>query len=257
MNIFYKISRLIREYFSGFVNVFIHPFIWVTKYKVANKNLVLVIGMHRSGSSALMGVLEILGLPVGKHLIPPLPENPKGFFEDKRIVKLNNQILKRNNTTWYGVQNRNKSIRISPIQKIKLINILVKSLYANDCFGIKDPRLSVLAPTYIEVANILNLEIKAIVIHRNSKSVIMSLLKRNNPSNISMVEYERLYDYYYSEIAKQYKDYIIGQINFEDLILNPQKTLQNLEHHLQCINNLSDKIEEVNDFLDIELIHNR
>jgi hypothetical protein len=41
----------------------------------------LVLGMHRSGSSALAGALELLGVPLGGPLMPPARDNERGFFE--------------------------------------------------------------------------------------------------------------------------------------------------------------------------------
>ena len=44
--------------------------------------LVLVLGMHRSGTSALARGLRVLGIALGDDLLPAHPCNPKGFFED-------------------------------------------------------------------------------------------------------------------------------------------------------------------------------
>ena len=44
--------------------------------------------MHRSGTSALSGVLEPLGLTVGKTVMPPNAGNPKGYYENNALMEL-------------------------------------------------------------------------------------------------------------------------------------------------------------------------
>ena len=55
--------------------------------------LLLVLGMHRSGTSALTGVLQKLGAELGEELLAPTPDNPKGYFENSRIVDVHESLL--------------------------------------------------------------------------------------------------------------------------------------------------------------------
>lgn len=58
--------------------------------------IVVVLGMHRSGTSALSGALHACGIRMGTDRWfkpPPSPENPKGFFEDWRLRKANDLLL--------------------------------------------------------------------------------------------------------------------------------------------------------------------
>ena len=65
------------------------------------KRCVLILGMHRSGSSALMGVLKILGLKTGRKLLGPVPEsNVRGHFEHREILEVNENILKFLGSGW-------------------------------------------------------------------------------------------------------------------------------------------------------------
>jgi len=56
--------------------------------------------MHRSGTSALAGVLKILGLESGGNLMKPLDSNPKGFFENEKIFEINDGILHSLHSRW-------------------------------------------------------------------------------------------------------------------------------------------------------------
>ncbi|MGC8915610.1 MAG: sulfotransferase family protein [Thermoanaerobaculum sp.] len=60
------------------------------------EKIVCVAGMHRSGTSAVARVVNILGCYLGneKNLLPPAPDNPKGFWENRRLVDINVEVLR-------------------------------------------------------------------------------------------------------------------------------------------------------------------
>ena len=66
--------------------------------------LVLVLGMHRSGTSALARGLRVLGVALGDDLLPAPPCSPKGFFEDAGLYVFNKALLTRRNLTWQSSQ---------------------------------------------------------------------------------------------------------------------------------------------------------
>ena len=55
--------------------------------------MTIVLGMHRSGSSAVARGMMALGMELGERLVPVQPDNPTGFWEDKKVVDLNDAIL--------------------------------------------------------------------------------------------------------------------------------------------------------------------
>ena len=56
----------------------------------SRKKIVVVLGMHRSGTSAVTKSLEALGVQLGDNLMPPVEEaNAKGYFEDMDTFLLN------------------------------------------------------------------------------------------------------------------------------------------------------------------------
>ena len=69
------------------------------------RSCVLIIGMHRSGTSALAGMLHRCGLiSMGRTLLEAAFDNPKGFFESKKITDFNNQVLLPNlNRNWMSI----------------------------------------------------------------------------------------------------------------------------------------------------------
>ena len=55
---------------------------------------IVILGMHKSGTSMVAGVLEKLGANMGKELLGPHWSNPLGHFENVKFVNLNERILK-------------------------------------------------------------------------------------------------------------------------------------------------------------------
>jgi hypothetical protein len=63
---------------------------------------VCVLGMHRSGTSLVAGVLGQLGLDLGpdEELLPPDPNNQSGYFELADLVEINDDILAHYGGSW-------------------------------------------------------------------------------------------------------------------------------------------------------------
>ncbi|HVX29275.1 MAG TPA: hypothetical protein VHA53_02260, partial [Nitrolancea sp.] len=63
----------------------------------ADESKVLVVaGMHRSGTSLTANWLAQCGLDVGQDLLAGLPDNPTGHFEDRSFVYLHIDMLADN-----------------------------------------------------------------------------------------------------------------------------------------------------------------
>jgi hypothetical protein len=226
----------------------------MNKKKIIGKELILVVSMHRCGSSALMGILSILGLNIGNNLIGPKLDNKKGFFEDKNFVKLNNDILKANNASWYNIDGIKKGMIFPVLFKIRLINLLVKNLTNNEHLGLKDPRFSILVPCYIEICNYLKICLKIIVIHRNKESVIQSLLKRGYPKEIRAFDLNELYDFYINSIRNECSNYIVEEIKFEELIEKTDEVVWKIWNSFGWLEINKHSMIKVHEFLDPNLI---
>mgnify|MGYP000064482483 CR=1 FL=1 len=52
------------------------------------RNIVIVLGMHRSGTSVFTGALKIVGFDLGRDIMQANEYNVKGYFENNKIVEL-------------------------------------------------------------------------------------------------------------------------------------------------------------------------
>ena len=61
---------------------------------------VLVLGMHRSGTSSVAGALVRLGGDAPLHMTPPKPDNERGYWESSVIMELNGDVLAAGDSDW-------------------------------------------------------------------------------------------------------------------------------------------------------------
>ena len=64
------------------------------------RDAVLVLGMHRSGTSSVAGALVALGGAAPHHLLPPQPDNERGFWESSVLAALDDEILTAGGSHW-------------------------------------------------------------------------------------------------------------------------------------------------------------
>lgn len=106
--------------------------------------LVVVLGSHRSGTSATTAALAELGLATGEHLQPADEYNPHGYYEDKRMVVLNNKLFAGRDSAWYRPWKvRNLAPSAAEIESVRQLQ---KQFGSEGIQVLKDPRLCVLLP---------------------------------------------------------------------------------------------------------------
>jgi hypothetical protein len=112
---------------------------------------VLILGMHRSGTSALGGALEPLGLTVGKTVMPPQQENPKGFYENNSLTELHEKFLASIGSNWRDLapvgEERFQGAAAVRFQR-ELLQLLIDE-FGGDRPLIKDPRMCRLMPLWV------------------------------------------------------------------------------------------------------------
>lgn len=144
---------------------------------------VFVIGMHRSGTSALGGVLESLGLTIGKTVMPPNPAegNPKGFAENLALMQLHDRFLESVKSIWWDCEPVRGS-RFTGSGAKHFQEELLQLLAAE--FGpgrplIKDPRMCRLMPLWLPLIREYFPSAQFILPIRNPVEVATSLVKRD------------------------------------------------------------------------------
>jgi hypothetical protein len=153
------------------------------------KKAVLVLGMHRSGTSLLAAGLESLGIALGSVEASNLSQdNPKGYFENAKILKFNNDLLKTLRSKWddplFHYHRASSLIDPEKLSSLKdAAQQLLEEEFSNaKTFGIKDPRICLLLPFWLEVLETFldgRDHIHLIFIVRNPLEVAKSQHKRH------------------------------------------------------------------------------
>ena len=143
---------------------------------------VLVLGMHRSGTSSLAGAMVRLGVAPPLNLIPAGEENPKGFWESAVIVGLNDEILAAGGSHWEDWRPFDPA-RIEPAAaytlKTRARSALIREFGEASLAVVKDPRLCRLMPFWSSVLEDSGWSARALLPLRSPLEVASSLERRN------------------------------------------------------------------------------
>lgn len=110
----------------------------------------IVLGMHRSGTSALARLLTAMGAYFGSDSLSTgaNEENPKGFWERRDIRTRNDALLKSVSADWDQIDNFD--LEKIPEHAVKIYNLkmaaVIEDLDKNQPWMIKEPRLCLLYP---------------------------------------------------------------------------------------------------------------
>jgi hypothetical protein len=111
------------------------PFGARTPAELRDKGIVTVLGMHRSGTSAIAGMLADHGVELG-----PVSEqnrfNPRGNREIRELNRLHDRVLERSGGSWWEPPERIRSRRGDYRRR----NEIIRSI-PGETIGVKDPRL--------------------------------------------------------------------------------------------------------------------
>ncbi len=151
--------------------------------------IVMVLGMHRSGTSLCSHVLSVLGVDMADQMFPagsetPGFDNPRGHWERWEIVDFHDRILAHFNrgylspfhdlplpAGWWA------DPEVAAIRR-EVVGFLVKRM-GETRFGFKDPRTVRLLPLWHQIFDDLNLVPKFVLCLRNPAEVSRSLAARD------------------------------------------------------------------------------
>ena len=143
---------------------------------------ILVAGMHRSGTSVLARVLNILGCDLPKTLLNPGPTNERGHWESRKIVFLNDEILASAESSWRDWNPFNPQWYASPVAdrfRERARTILGDEYGDSRFFVLKDPRICRLLPFWTDAVRDHGAEPMIVSPIRNPLDVAASLEKRD------------------------------------------------------------------------------
>lgn len=150
---------------------------------ISGQRVIVVLGMHRSGTSPITRGLKALGMELGDDMLPEAPDNPTGFWEDVAIQEFNERLLRTITQAWDSTAPIDNSVWSLPeIRSLMLeaVEILRERFGKFPIWSFKDPRTARLLPFWQALFDHMELSDSYVLIIRNPISVARSLRRRDN-----------------------------------------------------------------------------
>ncbi len=144
---------------------------------------IVVLGMHRSGTSAMAGVLDLLGAKAGRSLLPAQESvNPRGFWEHAEVVRLHDELLQALNSGWYDERPFPDDWFEMPLAReirFELAEVLRNEFSGMPLWVLKDPRLCRLLPLWDRLFADVGIKPFYVLVVRDPVEVAASLAQRD------------------------------------------------------------------------------
>jgi hypothetical protein len=150
------------------------------------RDIVFLIGMSRSGTSALARVFSLCGGAIPHELLPPNFANPSGYWEPLHAVGINDAFLQAQASSWDDARLALQMRPVSGPQQqafiAQIVEILDRGFQSGGPIILKEPRITALLPYWTAAATELRLRPVFVHIFRNPADVAASLFTRDGLS---------------------------------------------------------------------------
>lgn len=217
---------------------------------------IVVLGMHRSGTSTVARGLQALGVYLGDDFLDAQPENPTGYWEDRGIVELDERVLKALKLTWDS---------LTPIARREFggwrmwrfrreaRRYFHRRFMSSPLWGFKDPRTLRLLPFWSEVLDECAVDAAYVLAIRNPSSVAASLRARQGTS---VETAQRLWLVNVVPFLDEIDGKPLVVVDYDRLMLDPRGQLERIAQRLGIKGYAPVEIERFADeFLDAALRH--
>ncbi|MEM7145924.1 MAG: hypothetical protein AAF591_12375 [Verrucomicrobiota bacterium] len=220
---------------------------------------VIVLGAHRSGTSVTAGLIRMMGFVAGEdeqlELLSPTRENPKGYFERRDVVELNDRILHAMRGDWCSVIGL-EDAEMDEGERVEIVRSIERMtgvLEGNERWFLKDPRLSLTLPYWIDHLD------HPIVVHpfRSPVEVALSLRERDQfPISFGMA----LWEYYVAKAIGHSHGLPSVYLSYADIMSDPVGATSRLREELMRVSGEEiDPVpeEKIRSFVDARLYRSR
>ena len=197
------------------------------------RRALVVLGMHRSGTSAVAGVLQRIGVDFGPRLMPATAANERGYYEHIDVVNLHDRLLMALDRGWDSLapwppawwEDEARTGRF----RAELLVLLRRDFGAAPLWGVKDPRLCLLLPWWRPLWAVLNTEPVFVIVVRDPREVAVSLRRREG---ISEQKTWVLWREHLLAAERETRGSARHFLRYEDFLHGWEASLAPLERHL-------------------------
>lgn len=188
------------------------------------RKTIVVLGVHRSGTSLTAGVLKSLGVMMGEVLLEKGFGNPVGHFEDSEILHLNNTIIQSAGGEWDKPPAPEEITAQKDIFFDRIKGIVETKNSAALVWGWKDPRTCLTIDLFLE--HLTNPYV--IVCRRSNDEIAKSLQLRNNIPYKDGITLAESYEERISRFMEKQSELPCLFLNHRDNLANPDKMIGSL-----------------------------
>ena len=220
---------------------------------VTSKTAIVVLGMHRSGTSALSRVLNLCGAFLPARVKPPkLGVNSKGFWEPEAVLDLNVRLMRQLGGEWdrigFGLPEDGDVVAEFESD----VRAVLLSEYGDQpMILIKDPRIGALAPLWDRALVRAGYRPVYVVPVRNPLEVARSLHARGDMSVNEGLALWLAYSQRIADFASSRAD--VAYLRFSDLLDDWRKMVSRVAEQLDVPLNVRARADEVDAFLEPQL----
>ncbi|MER8904622.1 sulfotransferase [Mesorhizobium sp. M0772] len=150
--------------------------------KPAKRICIMVLGMHRSGTSALTRVISLLGAALPHRVINPDDSNASGYWEPTSLNAIDEKMLAEAGSSWDDwrpFDERKLSDERKKFYRAEIARIIGEEYGSAPVFIIKEPRIVRFADIYAGILKSLHIDVRYVLVFRNPLAVAASLEKRD------------------------------------------------------------------------------
>jgi len=220
---------------------------------------IIVLGMHRSGTSLVTRMVSMMGAYVGEaaSMLGFTKDNPKGYWERKDVIDYNIALLKLHGTDWAGYNPLNWPMPYRPTDVPPALQQSMKSLIlhmnAHQPWVMKDPRLCLTFPCW---KPLLEAPV-CVIVYRDPLEIAESLYTR---SKMPLEYAVALWEFYAVAALNVSAELPRVFVSHSDFLYDPVSTTAQLYHGLAAAGVKGLKLPsnaEITDFIDPALYRSK
>ncbi|MEX0325149.1 MAG: sulfotransferase [Puniceicoccaceae bacterium] len=142
---------------------------------------ILILGMHRSGTSFLANLMQSLGVFIGDDLVGSQKGNPRGHFEARPMLEFHQRLITARSGDARKAFDEDMLVQQALSQKLsdrekEEAMALVEALRREEPWGWKEPRTCLFLGTWLDLLP----QSRLLVVYRHPLEVQQSMLRRSH-----------------------------------------------------------------------------
>lgn len=207
----------------------------------------VVLGMHRSGTSALTRALSLAGFVLPRRLLSGTEDNAEGFWESPAVVTVNNRVLAALGQDWTSIgavpPHRFHEGGMEAL-RAEAGGILREDYGDAPRFVVKDPRMARLIPFWDPVFRAVGARPCFVHPVRNPLDVTRSLARRNGFGQTRSL---LMWIDHTLAVLRAAEDAPVAFVDFEDLLARPAASVEGVLRRLGLDAAMSDEARDALD----------